>query len=590
MQPIPLDDLSAFVVPEEGRWQIVGGVRPDTLGDSTFMASPGRGVLANLPGEAHGADLRTAMEHGDLELALDFMMAEGSNSGIYLQGRYEIQLLDSWGEANPTYGDCGGLYERWDESRGEGREGYEGRAPRLNACGAPGLWQRLELSFVAPRFDGEGNKVENARFRYVRINGVTVHENVELTGPTRGPLAEGGAEVPEGPLRFQGDHGPVAFRDIRYAAFDPARVELSELNYELYTQPARERATLGGLRPERQGAAPELTWQLGDTPALFTLLVDGQVAVPTSGAYTFDQRTNWAGAMALTIDGRPVEGDEPIELEAGAYPFELLFAKLFEGGDPVMGVFVEGPGVRRQALHAQGSIPLTKPPNPIYVEADVRPRVVRGFARLDSSRHRPEELLTHAVFAGHPTGAHYVFDGGSGALAEVWRGPFLDATPMWEGRGGSPPDLVGNAITLGAAPPLAPLADSASAWPDSVGADDFRLVGYDLEDGGYPVFRYRLFGADVTDRIRPSKDGKALVREMDVEGEGRDRLYVRVAAGEGIEAWGGGTYALDGQRYLVHLPDGLQPMLRQNVDGPDELLVPLKNVPSDQDVRYEIVW
>ena len=590
LQPIPLDDLSAFVVPEAGRWQIVGGVRPDPSGGGTFVTTSGGGVLVNLPGEDHGADIRTEMEHGDLELALDFMMAEGSNSGIYLQGRYEIQLLDSWGEANPTYGDCGGLYERWDEKRGEGREGYEGRAPRLNACGAPGLWQHLELSFQAPRFGPDGNKVENARLLYVRINGVTVHENVELTGPTRGPLVDGGIEVPEGPLRFQGDHGPVAFRDIRYAAFDPAEVELSDLSYELYAQPARERATLDGLRPERQGAAPELSWKMAGPPALFTLLVDGQMEVPTSGAYTFDPQTNWAGALALTIDGRPVEGGEAVELEAGAHPFELLFAKLFEGGDPVMGVYVEGPGVRRQPLHAQGSIPVTRPPNPIYVEADVRPKVVRGFARLDSSRHQAERLITHAVFAGHPAGAHYVFDGTSGALAEVWRGPFLDATPMWEGRGGNPPDLIGNALVLGAAPPLAPLVDSASAWPDSVGAGDFRLVGYELEDGGYPVFRYRLYGADVADRIRPSEDGKTLVREIRVEGEGRNRLYLRVAAGDSIEAWGNGTYAVDDQRYLVRLPDGLEPVLRQNADGRDELLVPLGSVPPGAEVRYEIVW
>ena len=297
----------------------------------------------------------------------------------------------------------------------------------------------------------------------------------------RSPRA--GPKSQRGRLRFQGDHGPVAFRNLRYAAPDSSRIELSDLSYELYGQPARERASLEGLAPERQGAAPELSWKVAELPPLFTLLVGGQMAVPTSGAYTFRQQTNWTGAMALTIDGRPVEGDEPVELGAGAHAFELLFAKLFEGGDPVMGVYASGPDVRNQALHAEGSVPVTRPPNPIYVEADVRPQVVRSFARIDSSRHRPEQLLSHAVFVGHPAGAHYVFDGGSGALAEVWRGPFLDATPMWEGRGGSPPDLVGNAFALGAAPPLAPLADSAAAWPDSAAAGEFRLMGYDLEEG-----------------------------------------------------------------------------------------------------------
>lgn len=595
LQKIPLDDLSAFVTPEEGSWQIAGSVRPDPGDSTTLVTTPGSGVLVNLPGDGHGADLRTEMEHGDLELALDFMMAEGSNSGIYLQGRYEIQLLDSWGKQQPTYGDCGGLYQRWDESRGEGREGYEGRAPRLNACGAPGLWQHLELSFQAPRFDAGGDKVENARLLYVRINGVTVHENVELTGPTRGPLTEGGAEVARGPLRFQGDHGPVAFRNIRYAAFEPAeaeRVELLDLNYELYAQPTQERTALSGIRPERQGAAQGLTWKVGATPAQFTMLIDGKIKLPASGAYTFDQQTNWAGALALTIDGRPVPDDEPVELEAGEHDFELLFAKLSAGGDPAMGIYVRGPGIRNQPLHAEGSVPTVAPPNPIYVLADVQPVVERGFARIDSSESRPERLLTHAIAVGHPAGVHYTFDGSSGALAQVWRGDFLNATPMWNGRGGAPPEPIGNLVTLGAAPPLALLADTAAAWPDSVSSDHFRLIGYDLESGGYPVFRYRLYGAEVTDRIRPEAEGRKLVRELRVEGGGeQDRsLYLRVATGGPIVAWEEGLYAVDDQQYLVRLLDGLEPVLRSAPGGRQELLVPLSDLAPDEPVRYEIIW
>jgi hypothetical protein len=73
-----------------------------------------------------------------LILKLDYMMAKGSNSGIYLQGRYEVQLLDSWGVRNPRPGDNGGIYERWDEARGKGNEGFQGHAPRHNASRAPG--------------------------------------------------------------------------------------------------------------------------------------------------------------------------------------------------------------------------------------------------------------------------------------------------------------------------------------------------------------------------------------------------------------------------------------------------------------------
>jgi len=70
----------------------------------------------------------------------------------------------------------------------------------------------MKISFQAPRFDGQGKKIENARILRIELNGVTIHEDVELSGPTRGAM--GNDEVTKGPLRIQGDHGPVAFRNV----------------------------------------------------------------------------------------------------------------------------------------------------------------------------------------------------------------------------------------------------------------------------------------------------------------------------------------------------------------------------------------
>ena len=64
-------------------------------------------MLANRPDDQNQANLFTRWEHGDVDLSLDFMMAKGSNSGIYLQGRYEVQLLDSWGIDSVSSSDCG---------------------------------------------------------------------------------------------------------------------------------------------------------------------------------------------------------------------------------------------------------------------------------------------------------------------------------------------------------------------------------------------------------------------------------------------------------------------------------------------------
>ena len=81
----------------------------------------------------------------------------------------------------------------------------------MNASLAPGKWQSFDIVFRAPRFDESGKKTANAVFEKVIHNGVVVHENAELTGPTRGGY---GKEKPVGPLRLQGDHGPVAYRNI----------------------------------------------------------------------------------------------------------------------------------------------------------------------------------------------------------------------------------------------------------------------------------------------------------------------------------------------------------------------------------------
>ena len=172
------------------------------------------------------------MEHGDLELELEFMTPKGTNSGIYFQGRYEIQLLDSWGVKEPTFADCGGIYERWNEALEEGAKGYEGHAPSVNASKAPGLWQKLYIRFTAPRFDQEGNKIKNARFDYVYHNGVLLHQDVEITGPTRAAAFEN--EQPFGPFDDPGRPRSGGLSNLRYKKYGAKQLELTNLSYKMY--------------------------------------------------------------------------------------------------------------------------------------------------------------------------------------------------------------------------------------------------------------------------------------------------------------------------------------------------------------------
>jgi hypothetical protein len=129
---LPLKDLSFWQNTNKTNWQIASDAQADLSQHGVLSLIPGTGILVNLPDKTNKANLISAKEYGDFDASFDFMMAAESNSGFYLQGRYEIQLMDSWGVKNPGTGDCGGIYKRRKFIPQEYL--YEGHAPRVNAC------------------------------------------------------------------------------------------------------------------------------------------------------------------------------------------------------------------------------------------------------------------------------------------------------------------------------------------------------------------------------------------------------------------------------------------------------------------------
>jgi hypothetical protein len=157
---------------------------------------------------AKGGSIRTKRKFGDCQLHIEWMAppeARGhgqgrGNSGVYLMGRYEVQILDSY--KNKTYydGQCAAIYKQYP--------------PLVNACRPPGQWQTFDIYFRAPRFDEEGKLIKPAYMTVVH-NGVLVQNNVELLGKTE--WDEPPYYVPHGPkepLVLQYHHCPVRFRNI----------------------------------------------------------------------------------------------------------------------------------------------------------------------------------------------------------------------------------------------------------------------------------------------------------------------------------------------------------------------------------------
>lgn len=207
---VKLRSLKDFEQPT-GHWFQANNVEVGSTNNRSLSYLPGTNVFIN--GETgRTSHLESKESFGDIELHIEFLLPKGSNSGIYFQSRYEIQIFDSYGVENPQYSDCGGIYQRWDESKSKKEKGYEGIPPRVNATLPLGEWQSYDIIFRAPRFNENGEKIKNAMFEKVILNGVVIHENKEVTGATREGLE--GNEVPLAPLRLQGDHGKVAYRNI----------------------------------------------------------------------------------------------------------------------------------------------------------------------------------------------------------------------------------------------------------------------------------------------------------------------------------------------------------------------------------------
>ncbi len=211
IRPLDRPDLKAFDRPHAG-WSIAGMAALSIQDAGTLESSAGRGIVVN-SGGPNAVDLATAFDHGDIEAHFEFMIPEGSDTGIFFMGRYELQIKDSEGIREPGPLDCGGIMHRRGRGAPTDEAMFGGAGPRVNASRPAGEWQTFDVLFRAPRFDALGKKVANARFTRVVHNGIVIHEDVEVSGPTWGaPIA---GEAPFGPLRLEGDGGPVAFRNIR---------------------------------------------------------------------------------------------------------------------------------------------------------------------------------------------------------------------------------------------------------------------------------------------------------------------------------------------------------------------------------------
>lgn len=564
-QDFPLQDLSAFASASEA-WAIAGNAFASTT-TSEFSAEAGTGALVCTNEANTLTPISTQMEHGDLEMDLEFLLPQNGQAQLWLQGRYAIQLEDTWGGESRR---CGMLI---------GSTSAEDRLAPVNASRAPGLWQHLSLYFEAARFGSDGKKVSDAKLHYLRLNGYTLFENVDLTAPSAG--ASTTDEVAEAPLVFASQSGAVAFKDIHYKAYTLDQLQVSNIQYKLYQGDWDRLPNLDTMTASSSGTKEDFDVEMEGQVDKYAMSFSAQLEVPVAGEYLFETRIDDGGdlfidgELLIHNDGEPGMGTERglITLTEGTHTIDLSYYQDVWGKRLL--VFYEGPSIKRQSLGAKETTEgPRRGPQKMVVNPTDGPELIRSFVN-----HKGEKR-NFPISVGSPLGVHFTFDLEEGTLLHAWRGSFADVTNMWVGRGHSQLLIPGNASAQASAGvSVAQLASTSGTWPSGL-PEGYSIDGYDLDADGYPIFKYQFEGMQFSDQVLPTSEGN-IERTITVAGgTPQANHYARLAKGQ-IEALESGWFRIDGEYYID--------VEEATVGGAnnDMLLVPLEGKES---VRYHLIW
>ena len=426
-------------------WKFHGEVK--AAAKKINVVKKGEDVIGNVSDA--GKSLRapfliTKNKFRDVHMEMEFMIPKGSNSGVYFMGRYEIQILDSFGKAKAGAGDLGGLYQRWDKARNP--KGFEGVAPKLNAAKPAGEWQKMEVVFRAPRFSKDGTKTHHAKFLKVLVNDKLVHENQVAKGPTRAGKFNG-ETGDAAPIMIQGDHGPIAIR----------KMSLKVLELSTEGEPPLAGAEMTPLddqgRPQVNAVAygKELFTAKGCAECHATAVGEIKTGPSLHGLFT--------------KDGRKTKVYIPAEGHKKEIPADLQYLKTslrrsaeelaYQAEDkpylPVMPPYgfklINDDDVN--ALHAYfktlngdkdagAPVVWVKKPSVKYVLKDDPIAVlVKSYPRLERV-DMGEHLSARAYHVGLPGDFNYSFDPRTMSIAQVWDGPFLvSKDKVNRGKGGA---------------------------------------------------------------------------------------------------------------------------------------------------------
>ncbi len=606
---IELTDLNDFK-PQSGNWILVGDIemsrkisskpkseeppkekkkkrksKKKTEDIPSVRFTEGIGILYNNQSEEHQDPLVTKEEYGDLILEVDVMMAKNSNSGIYFQGNYEVQLLDSWGVTSSTFSDMGGIYQAWEEGP---TYKFAGVAPLQNAAKAPGLWQHLKVHFQAPKFDENGKKIKDARFVEVVLNGVKIHDNISVAVPTRGSFMD--KEVAEGSIWLQGDHGKVAFKNFKITPLKESTATISQLTLEGFKGNFKGLEELEGQEPFMSTTESLINIYRLEEADGYGIIYKGDLVIEEEDVYDLD--VQFAGGASLYLNEEMVASHNTAydvgkithsqRLKPGRYPFELRCIKSAPWHNPVLGLTIKSESTYPKTFHEYVSFPPnTNLQSPIYVEVGGKPKLLRGFLN-----HLGEETkLTHTIAVGTPSEVHFAYDMNDARLVAIWKGNFIDATSMWRGRGTAAFDPDGATIWLKPGPILVQLKKDEQGSFEQDEASALKCNGYSIDKkDNLPVFNFSSDEGEIVNKLVPDTAANSLNNHLSYKGQPPANSYYSLAQGK-VKQLSDGSFAIGDHEYYLEVLSLHTPILT-SINGVDRLLVKV----DMNEVKYNIAW
>lgn len=568
-----------------------------------------------------GESVESSLPLGDSVLTIEYLAEDNANAGIYLQGRYEIALVDAERDQNLSFTDAGGVQQRMPE--------MQGVPPLVDVEQPSGQWQTLSVKFRAPRYDEASSKVANAMILEATLNGETVQKNTLLPSYTADPLNPW--ETTSGPALIRVREGKLAVRSLEIYPADFSNVTLPERSGERTNeQELIDYVSLGkkafqdigctechavAENDQSMKTGPNLFGLFGKTPRDREIIETEKNRLFTVKAdFSYLERSVRKPGAELAIHESGTKKGEAYMSIMPPYMQQTLPDRQLDA----IGYYLQ----TLNTVYEQGPvIKLVEPSGPEKYDPLLDDLQFLVADRVRLQRGPMEGVSARAIHVGQTNAVNYSFDPRILGIAKIWQGGFLDMSAELANRGGGgiktgfetrEIDLGEKGLLFAPLNPEGELIDFSfkesvfgdtetihgSLWSvkdqdELIAEQDARFLGYERSSKNKtapPSFRYRVGGNNlsVTTSIADSGDVTISVAGERVN-EQRFMINQAVLAGAEVSAGSlrDAVWSLPAGADTVHLKAGI-PLAaiawRPELPNFDYLRQPLRRVDAVADL------